>query len=614
MKKIESKCNIIETINKSKNFHEAYNLFKLIPSNQRESNIYNAVINKAKTLNEALIILDDINIDNIKINDKILRAFLLRTKNESEVLHLLDIVDYKHCKFNKTTYREILLKLKNSKVIENVFNDISKLVVPNIDMYQAVISRTKQFDEVIPYINELKELGLALDDRICSTIINKVNNFYDAILFVYDMVDQGIKVRDKIYINLISLVSNERELEELTALLIGQSKLNNLESEIVNKYNEKNSEIKTLVKSQVEINNKNKKEFKNIQSSEKFRPKKVNLLELKTRYPSLYEKNLTNDSLYIIKSNEPLQYHINFLCNEIDVVNISLATGFLYKSGLEMITTSFEKSLSNNGSIKLVVGSLQKYNLSLASDSSKICTMDSATAKYLNAFIDNNSIELRTIERRFFHGKFYIFEGINKSCVLIGSSNISSSGFEKNHEFNILYILNSKSSLFKEFKQEFESILNHSISIDSIDSEKFIGMDIEQDQFSIDTTIQTVNQDDIRNKIEELSEDQIKKRLKMWMQRNPTNIYSDLKIKSLKEYILFEYVDYDLLVLESFEHGNSYYYFRNIQPEDLIMAIKNLSKTEIFNLSNMKKRGYHIKDDSSLELSIASLFIKKTIL
>ena len=200
------------------------------------------------------------------------------------------------------------------------------------------------------------------------------------------------------------------------------------------------------------------------------------------------------------------------------------------------------------------------------------------------------------------------------SCVLIGSSNISSSGFEKNHEFNILYILNSKSSLFKEFKQEFESILNHSISIDSIDSEKFIGMDIEQDQFSIDTTIQTVNQDDIRNKIEELSEDQIKKRLKMWMQRNPTNIYSDLKIKSLKEYILFEYVDYDLLVLESFEHGNSYYYFRNIQPEDLIMAIKNLSKTEIFNLSNMKKRGYHIKDDSSLELSIASLFIKKTIL
>ena len=66
-------------------------------------------------------------------------------------------------------------------------------------------------------------------------------------------------------------------------------------------------------------------------------------------------------------------------------------------------------------------------------------------------------------------------------------------------------------------------------------------------------------------------------------------------------------------MLESFEHGNSYYYFRNIQPEDLIMSIKNLSKTEIFNLSNMKKRGYHIKDDSSLELSIASLFIKKTI-
>lgn len=48
----------------------------------------------------------------------------------------------------------------------------------------------------------------------------------------------------------------------------------------------------------------------------------------------------------------------------------------------------------------------------------------------------------------------------------------------------------------------------------------------------------------------------------MWIQRNPTNIYRDLGVVSLEDYILFEYKDYDLWVLESFEAGNAYYYFQ----------------------------------------------------
>lgn len=611
MKEKDKKTNRIEIINKSKSFKEAYGLLKIIPLEQRENSIYNSVINKSKTFNEALIVLDDMSRDKIKINDKIVRTFLMRTKNESEVLYLLEKIDYKSLKLNKTTYREILLKLKSNKAIKDVFNDMKELVIPNSDMYQVVIYKSKKFYEIIPYINELKDIGIKLDDRICSTIINKSDNFYDAILFVYDMIDQKIKVRNKIYVTLISLVSNQIELEELTTLLNNQRKLDVFEDEIVTKYNKKKKEIEDITKTKAIINYEKKEEFKEGQSCKISRIKKVDSLELKKRYSSLYDNISLNDSFYIINSNEPLHDHINFLCSEINVIDINIAIGFLYKSGLEMMSPSFEKSLNNKGTIRMVVGSLQKYNKYIDSDLSKIHSMDNATAKYLNNFILNDSVELNTIEQRFFHGKFYILEGVNKSCIIIGSSNISSSGFEGNHEFNILYILNSKSDLFKQFKQEFRHILNDSISIDSINPDRFIEFTNEQDQYGIDTSITMLNQNDVRNRIEQLSEEQIRRRLKMWMQRNPTNIYSDLKIKSLKEYILFEYQDYNLLILESFDSGNAYYYFTNMQLEELIKTIKNLSKTEIFALSNMKKRGYHVKNDSSLELSIASLFIKK---
>ncbi|PFO75650.1 hypothetical protein COJ86_03695 [Bacillus cereus] len=613
MRNTDKTQDVLQNINKAKNFQEAYDLFQTIPQVERKNNVFNTLINKAKTLKEASALLEDMKRNNISINDKIFRAFLLRTKNETDVLSLLEMVDFKHHKFNKTTYREILLKFKNYKIVQNIFYDIKALTTPSLDMYQVVIHKTKSFNDVIPYLNELKELDITLDERTCSTVINKAEHFSDAILFVYEMIDQNIKVRQKIYSNLISLTSNENEFEELTTLLNNQGVFTQLDEEIAMRFKEKKEQIEALRQVQNQKVEKTEEKANEIQSNIKTTVKKVDHQELKERYTSLYERQTTENSFYIIDSNEPLQYHINFLSIEIDVVNMFLATGFLYKSGLELIAPSFEKCTQNKGQIEMVVGSLQKYNRILQSDSNKIHMMDKATAKYLDEWLRNNQAQLKTIENRFFHGKFYLMEGREKSCVLIGSSNLSSSGFMGNHEFNVLYIVDTSSSLFKQFKQKFNDIWSNGVDIKDIDAERFMEMTNEHDHFSTVATIRKLEQIDVRNRIEDLSEEQVKKRLKMWMQRNPNNVYSDLGIVSLKGYILFEYKDYDLWVLESFEAGNAYYYFRNVELEDLIKTIKPLSKTDIFHMSDMQKRGYHIKNESSLELSIASLFIRKIV-
>lgn len=601
----------LQDIRTAKNFQEAYELFKVIPNVERKNNVYNTLINKAKTLEEASVLLEDMKRSNVRINDKIFRGFLLRTKNDSEVLTLLKMVDYKHYKLNKTTYRELLQKIRNYKTAQNILNHIKKLTVPSLDMYQVIIHKTRNFSEVVPYLNELKELNIALDERTCSTVVNKVENFSDAILFVYDMLDQNIKVRQKVYSNLIALTLNENQLEELLTLLKNQDALSLLDEEIIKQLQDKKEEIKVQPKDRNKKGERLEEANKSLNNAENPILQKVSDETLRERYDFLNGNQTSESSFHIIDSNEPLQDHINFLANEIDVVNMYLATGFLYKSGLELISSTVEKVAKNTGQIEMVVGSLQKYNHISQSDTRKIHSMDKGTAKYLNEWIKINSAVLKTIEKRFYHGKFYLFEGEEKSVVLIGSSNISSSGFMSNHELNLLYILDSESSLFRKFKGEFRIISKKSVVINNLEPNKFMEMTTEHDHFSNISSIKKLQSTQVREKIEALSEEQVKKRLKMWMQRSPTNVYSELGIISLKDYILFEYKEYDLLVLESFEAGNAYYYFKNIELEDLMKTIKPLSKTDIFDMSNMQKRGYHIKNESTLELAISSLFIKR---
>ena len=234
--------------------------------------------------------------------------------------------------------------------------------------------------------------------------------------------------------------------------------------------------------------------------------------------------------------------------------------------------------------------------------------MDINTADYINSLLLRN-VTLKAFSERFYHGKLYILEGKNINCVLTGSSNISSSGFKANRELNVLFILDKLTQKSREFLNIFDTLWDECVKINILDRSRFNPLEVEINDLYLG--LNPLKDSYVREKLLELTDEEVIKRFSIWLNKKPSNIYSDLGVASLENYILFEYQEYNLIVFESFIPGNAYYYFFNQNINALIKLLKQASKTEVFNFSEMQKRGYHIKNSSNLEISINNLFIKK---
>lgn len=333
--------------------------------------------------------------------------------------------------------------------------------------------------------------------------------------------------------------------------------------------------------------------------------------KLEEKYDELLNNKIENKYYSgIVSEDYPINKLINYLCREIGVKNIYIASGFVFKSGLELIEPSFDIALDNEGEVKIIIGSLQKYRNLVLNNVTKINGMDKDTAVYINNLINNKGLRMSTYEKRFFHGKFYLLNGEKKSCLIIGSSNLSNSGFNLNRELNIIKIIENDSDFIDEYFNWFNLLWDDCYEVKELDSNYFYDYEVENDAIGYSKIIKR-DSSYIESELKELSDEEVKKRLRMWLSKEPDNIYSDLNIESLKDYILFEYKDFNLIILESFEHGNSYYHFNNYEVDSLLEEIRTLSKTEIFNLSEMNKRGYHISNHENLEIAINSLFVKQ---
>ena len=76
-----------------------------------------------------------------------------------------------------------------------------------------------------------------------------------------------------------------------------------------------------------------------------------------------------------------------------------------------------------------------------------------------------------------------------------------------------------------------------------------------------------------------------------------------------QSYIAIEFSDKDMIVLESFYYGNSYFVFYDTPVNKLLQIIEGKNKSEVFEMSGMEKRGYHIREALKLELSVKSYFL-----
>lgn len=320
------------------------------------------------------------------------------------------------------------------------------------------------------------------------------------------------------------------------------------------------------------------------------------------------EIQIKDFAVRLINNELSISEYLNAFAVEIKCKSVEIASGYVYRSGLNMINPLFDTIKMNGGEIRLIIGSLKNY-FQISQDT-KIMSFNKDTAILLNELKNIYDMDLYTYEEKFFHGKYYLEIGEKYSCCIIGSSNLTSSGFTGNYELNTLFVMKNESEQFQVFKQWFTKFLGNCTKIDMLAIEKFIDSNMHMDAISQNSTLIAVNTSKIKYRIENLTDEELKFRLNLWMSKKPTNVYENLDIDNLKDYIGLEYKDYRLIVFESFIAANGYFYFYGDNIYEVVDGIKELTKTQIFKKSSMNKRGYHIKNREILKSNIDGLFCK----
>lgn len=279
------------------------------------------------------------------------------------------------------------------------------------------------------------------------------------------------------------------------------------------------------------------------------------------------------------------------------------AVGFVYKSGLKILEEELKQiSEKPNGNIEIIIGALQHFDAE--NPGSKI---DRATVIKINEMIETLGIKVYTYQPSFYHGKYYYLQSANKAYVIVGSSNISSTAFNENYELDVIHTFTPK--LNNNFINWFFQLRSESKKVTRLDVEKFktTNWASEQDSFlHIDKSTLTV--ETVRNEINQLTDDDKKYRMNLWLEHNPTYVDKNVKVTALKNYIMFVYATNRLVVFESLISGNAYYIFRYDDLDILLEEISHMTKSEMILAEYSTKRGNHIHDREKLKRKIDKFF------
>lgn len=315
-------------------------------------------------------------------------------------------------------------------------------------------------------------------------------------------------------------------------------------------------------------------------------------------------KSDSDTSIMIMDSHKPLHTQIMSLLENLKINRITIACGYCFFSGLSLIKKLIDYAVFSDIPLELHIGALQKYDES--EPDNMITGIDKTTIRFLNTFLTSDNFSLFTCPDRFYHGKLYIFESDEISVICMGSSNVSRAAFITNYELNIAFKTKKGSELYSGFTRWVRQLRHHSKQIQHLDESMFGDNEIKQDG-SVHLT--RVSLSLMRNRISELSNSEVQYRLNLWMSYSPDFITENLGILSLPDYFVFVYKNEHLIVFESFQASNAYFCIRYENSfEDVINHIATFSKTEIFEYSQMSKRGYHVQNKFTLENNIKSYF------
>lgn len=320
------------------------------------------------------------------------------------------------------------------------------------------------------------------------------------------------------------------------------------------------------------------------------------LIEVKKEEITQYKNNAaeSNQTIFLLDQH-CFDLYLRAILGSYKVRKFYIACGFVYASGIKMLRSEIDKLMADGMSVKILVGNLQHYF------SDRLLTqMDLETAQILNQLIKEGA-ELRTITDSFYHGKMYVLICDDITFVIVGSTNVSRNAFRFNDELDNLFVYGVSEN---QHTRHFETLWHKAVNIHELDETKFTSkMASNEIEYR-----QILDIDSMRERIKQVEDVGLKNRLVTWLKYTPSNIYDKIDVGG-NEYIAIEFYEKKMVVLESFYPGNSYFVFYNHSIDTLLVSIEGKSKTEVFELSGMEKRGYHIREQLKLEVKIASYFL-----
>lgn len=280
------------------------------------------------------------------------------------------------------------------------------------------------------------------------------------------------------------------------------------------------------------------------------------------------------------------------------------SVGFVFSSGLSLLSPVLDYITEKGGKIELILGSLQ--NFKTANAHTKI---DKHTVIHLNKLIETIGIKLYTYEDAFYHGKFYYLSGKTKAAVIIGSTNISKTAFFDNYELDVLIPIDLTGDTENSFLKWYHDFKKQCTPILYLDENMFteLNWDSELSVYN-EHFVKLMPTNDIIYKIQQLNDSVTKRRMENWMRHNPSLCLSVHNITALNNYVMFVYKDKRLAAFETFELNNAYYVFDCDDYGQLIERLSTLSKDEMVKLNQYKRRGYHIQDQDRLTENIDFYF------
>ncbi len=153
----------------------------------------------------------------------------------------------------------------------------------------------------------------------------------------------------------------------------------------------------------------------------------------------------------IVDSEDDIANILYRLSYDLRATRIFIATGYMFESGLSrLLPALYSMNNSEAYQAELIVGDLYKYAKGI-----KFKSPNRATASLLNTLQQAHIVTaLYTYPASFYHGKFYYISNGKTSYVIMGSSNVTLSAFQKNKEFDVIYRFDNQNGL-NPLEQEF---------------------------------------------------------------------------------------------------------------------------------------------------------------